>query len=175
MIENTKDIFTRRRNGETIPSCDPQAACKMDDSSFAKVLLNEMNNAVIISPARLDISQNNLSYSFRKWVYSSLKIIQFDEKNEKQNIYVSDPDRLNTVSLGKRNFTAKRYVGTHVGDRGISRVLEGLQYDLTRGSRGFRQIGAGSYRYLSNVRKRKAKSDKDLGNVCRWGCLSVAS
>ena len=85
----------------------------MRDASFAKVLLIEMNNAVIISPARLDISQNNLSYSLRKWVYSSLKLIQFEEKNEKQSIYVSDPDRLNTVSLGKRIFTAKRYVGTH--------------------------------------------------------------
>lgn len=44
-MENTKDIFERLRNGETIPSGDPEAY-KMRDASYAtKELLIQMNNS----------------------------------------------------------------------------------------------------------------------------------
>lgn len=57
MIENIKDIFTRLRDGETIPSGDPEAY-KMRDASYAtKALLIEMNNASDPAEVRRLLSQ----------------------------------------------------------------------------------------------------------------------
>ena len=57
MKENIKDIFTRLRDGETIPSGDPEAY-KMRDASYAtKALLIEMNNASDPATVRRLLSQ----------------------------------------------------------------------------------------------------------------------
>lgn len=44
-MENTKDIFERLRNGETIPSDDPEAYKMRDASYITKELLIQMNNS----------------------------------------------------------------------------------------------------------------------------------
>lgn len=57
MMENTKDIFTRLRDGETILSDDLEAY-KMRDASYAtKALLIEMNNASDPAEVRRLLSQ----------------------------------------------------------------------------------------------------------------------